>query len=215
MALTHLNGTSTGLSGTGLGAQRPLLGSRDGAAYVGDYMLMQALAGRIFAASDADQNDAVTGQTSFANTTPTFLLNVPSGTTAIPLWVNLQQSGSVAGDFITVIIEIDNIAAYASGGTSETVLSTRVDAPVANVATLYSGATATAGYGVSLYHATMAEDVDPASADAQFFGPVLWRPAAPVILVGPASLKVFTFAGTTGPTWLWSIGWCELASGVV
>ncbi len=37
-----------------------------------------AIEGRFFYASDADQNDYVTGQTSFANTTPTFLLENPA-----------------------------------------------------------------------------------------------------------------------------------------
>ena len=63
----------------------------------GDLLTWLAADGRIFYASDADQNDMVTGQTSFAATTPTFLLSVASGTTVIPLMMKLAQSGSVAG----------------------------------------------------------------------------------------------------------------------
>ena len=191
--------------GTWVGA----MGTRSGAAFSADYLHQLAQEGRIFFASDADQNDQLTGQTSFADTTPTLLLNVPSGYCAVPLYLRLMQAGTVAGDFIDVILEIDNIAAYASGGTAETILSSRTDQPVAPSCGLYSGATATAGYGVAVAHYRMAEDVDPASADAQQFG-LVWQPAVPMYLVGPASFKVFTFAGTTGPTWRWSIAWAEV-----
>lgn len=168
-----------------------------------------ALAGRLVVASDADQNDTVLGQTSFANTTPTFLLNVPSGSCAIPLFVQLTQAGTVAGDYIEVIVEADDIAAYSSGGTSETLYYFRNGAGFATSCAVYSGATATAGYGIPLLHTRLAEDVDPASADAAQ-RELIWRPEHPYILVGPAALKVFTYAASTGPTWLWSIGFLDI-----
>lgn len=168
-----------------------------------------AAAGRLIVASDADQNDQLTGQTSFADTTPTLLLNVPDGSAAIPLWVKLSQAGTVAGDFIDIIIEADNIAAYASGGTAETLYYFRNGGSFTTGCAVYSGATATAGYGVALHHERMAEDVDPASADASNFR-WSWVPDFILPLVGPASLKVFTFAGTTGPTWRWSVGFADV-----
>lgn len=193
-------------------ATKGLRVTRDGM-LLSDYLLNLAFQGRIFIASDADQNDVVTGQTSFANTTPTFLLNVPSGTTAIPLFVKLAQAGSVAGAAIDIIVEIDDIAAYASGGTSETVLCARTDNPVGNRCSLYTGATATAGYGVNLeYVFQMIQDVLPGLTDAYQWHQFLWKPDVPIFLVGPASLKVFTYAGTTGPSWAWSIGWGEVPS---
>lgn len=210
MAAIQLVGQNASPSRVSSGVTLDWRGTRDGAGFTADWITALAMEGRVYIASDADQNDAVTGQTSFVNTTPTFILTVPSGTTAIPLWVRLCQVGTVAGDFIDVIIEIDDIVGYASGGTAETVLPSRTDNPVAKAATLYSGATATAGYGVAVGHYRIAEDVDPASADAQSFGPIIWKPELPMFLVGGACLKVFTFAGTTGPTWNWSIAWAEI-----
>ena len=114
-----------------------------------------AIEGRIFIASDADQNDYVTGQTSFANTTPTFILSNPASLVGqepvlcIPLYYQLSQAGTVAGGDINVDTEIVYPNAYASGGTSEKVLNARpgmVGRP-ANKCLLRSGATATAGYG--------------------------------------------------------------------
>lgn len=203
--------------------QRTLVGGPDntpknvaldglGGMYLGDIKGLAAraaAAGRLVVASDADQNDRVTAQTSFANTTPTFLLNVPDGSCAVPLWVDLAQKGSVAGDFIEVKIEADDIAAYSSGGTSETLFYLRNGAGFTSSCALYSGATTTAGYGISLAQYSVAEDVDPASADAQPFK-VRWDAGYVLPLIGPASFKVFTWAGSTAPTWEWSIGFLDL-----
>ena len=168
-------------------------------------------AGRIFIASDADQNDTVTGQTSFANTTPTFLLNVPSGTTAMPLYVCLVQAGTVAGAAIDVIFEIDNANRYSSGGTAETVLASRTDAPVTNASTLYSGATATAAYGVAFDHIlAIPADVAPAITEIYEYHQIKWRPPVPIYVVGPGAFLVYTYAGTTGPTWNWAVAWAEI-----
>jgi hypothetical protein len=165
--------------------------------------------GQCFVAGDADQNDMVTGQTSFANTTPTFMIDVPEGITVIPLFVDLSQAGTVAGGDIELIIEIDNADRYGSGGTSETVLCTRTTGGNPNVCAVYSGATANAGFGQRVFSAKIAPDVSP--AEGILPGP-LWVPPIPYFLVGPAGLLVYSWAGTTGPTWLWSIGWAEINS---
>ena len=175
----------------------------------GDLGLLLSSQGRIFTASDADQNDLVTGQTSFAATTPTFMLDIPSGTTVVPLLVSLGQTGTVAGDAISVIIEIDNADRYASSGTSETVFNNKTAGGVfTNAATLYSGATAESGYGVRVFGVTVAQDVAPAEGISN---EVLWTPTStPEFLVGPAAFLVYTYAGTTGPTWFWTIKWAEI-----
>lgn len=164
--------------------------------------------GRVFYASDADQNDLVTGQTSFAATTPTFLLDVPDGTVAIPLMVRLFQSGTVAGGPVDVIIEIDNADRYDSGGTSETVLGSRTTGSKTNACALYTGATAAAGYGVRIFGATLGQDVTPAEGAVN---EILWTPTAGLdLLVGPAAFAVYTYAAATGPTWFWTIKWAEI-----
>lgn len=180
-----------------------------GSPYAGDLIWRFAQQGRLFVASDADQNDMVTGQTSFANTTPTFLLRVPANIVAVPLFLNLSQSGTVAGDFITIAIEMDDVDRYASSGTEETVFNPRKSATVVPRSKVYSSPTASAGYGVRIWGGTIGQDVSPAEGAVQ--GP-FWRPEMPYFLEGPASLLVYTYAGTTGPTWLWSLGWAEFDS---
>lgn len=177
-----------------------------GAPFQLDYLWRLALEGLVAVSADADSNDTVTGQTSFAATTPTFLLRVPLGTTAVPLFVNLGQTGSVAGGAVDVIVEVDPVVdRWSTGGTTEKAMLIRKlgQAPRCS---LLSGATALAGYGARVWGATIGQDVSPAEGAVQ--GPY-WKPELPYVLDGPASLLVFTYAGTTGPTWLWSIGWAE------
>lgn len=172
--------------------------------------------GRFFIAADADENDRVTGQTSFANTTPTFLLDVPEGTTAIPLFVNLTQAGTVAGGAISVRIAIDDRKRYASAGTSETVYNPSKRFKRQNKCTLYSGATANApaidSYGIRVFSAVFGADVDTAEGAVQ--GPY-WSAESPYLLEGPATFLVYTDAAATGPTWEWSVGWCEFPTSLL
>jgi len=174
-----------------------------------DLLLGLGIYGQIFIASDADQNDTVTGQTSFANTTPTFLIDVPLGITIIPLYVDLSQTGTVAGGDIELILEMDSIDRYNTGGTSEKVVSNRTSGGNPNICSIYSNPTAIAGYGMRLFSADIAPDVSP--AEGILPGP-LWTPAVPIFLVGPAAFIVYSWAGTTGPSWLWSISWAEINS---
>jgi hypothetical protein len=175
-----------------------------------DILSALALEGYAFYASDADQNDMVTGQTSFAATTPTFLLDVPLGTTAIPLLVALSQAGTVAGGDITILMEIDNADRYDSGGTEETVLCARTTGGKTNSCKLYSGATAAAGYGVRIWGVQVAADVSPAEG---VVNEPVWTPAGTLdYIVGPGALAIYTYAAATGPTWLWTIKWLEIAT---
>ena len=175
------------------------------APFSADYMWALAYGGRLFTASDAAAGDLVTGQTSFANTTPTFLLNVPAGTVALPLSVDLAQSGVVAGGAVDVLMEVDRVNRFSTGGVSEKVFSPR-PSDVGSQCTLRSGATALAGYGIRVWGATIGQDVSPAEGAVQ--GP-FWKPSIPHFISGPGAFLVFTYAATTGPSWLWSIAWAE------
>lgn len=176
----------------------------------GDLATRLAVEGRVFYASDADQNDKVTGQTSFATTTPTFLLRNPStsGVICIPLYITLNQSGSVAGGDIDIIVEIDDADRFASGGTTETVLSSRPKKGRTNACTLLTGATASDAYGVRIDGITIAPDVSPAEGALQQY---LWTPTSTMDILDPASsLLVYTYAASTGPTWWWTVKWGEV-----
>lgn len=176
-----------------------------------DLLWQFAKQGKIFISSDADVDDLVTGTAtaSFTTATTTFLLDVPEGTTAVPLFVNLQQAGTVAGGAISMFIAIDNTKRYASGGTAEGIFN-----PLSNVAksVLYSGATASLdsiSFGARVFGTVIGPDVS--SAEGAVTAGV-WKPEVPYLLRGPAALLVYTHAATTGPTWAWSIGFAEINS---
>lgn len=167
-----------------------------------------AARGQVFYGSDGDQNDLVTTQTSFAATTPSFMLDIPAGTTAIPLMMSLCQSGTVAGGAVDIIMEFDNIDRYNTGGTSETVVNARTSLTGGNLCTLYSGATANAGYGIRVMGLTLGQDVSPAEGAVQ---EIIWTPPAGLdFLDGPAAWLVFTYAAVTAPTWFWTFKWAEV-----
>ena len=188
--------------------------TRRGELVLNDFVLQALFDGRVYCSSDADENDTITGQTSFAATTPTLLLRVPSGTTAIPLWLHLDQAGTVAGGIISVLMSYDRIDRFSSGGTSETITPMHTSRPNTAASTLYSGATATAATEARLlYAATLDQDVtDPNLTESIHLHAL--KDFYPPLLVGPAALLVFTFATVgVGPTWNWSIGWIEMSSG--
>ena len=187
------------------GTERPIEISFSGDQFSPSLLASQ---GRVFYASDADQNDAVTGQTSFANTTPTFLVDVPAGTTMIPLMMSLSQTGTVAGALIDVVMEFDDTTRRASGGTAETIFCARPRAAQQQKCVMYSGATASAGYGVRVAGWQVGADVDTAEGAIH---ELLWTPTGSLdFLDGPASWLIYTYAATTGPTWFWTLKFAEI-----
>ena len=163
---------------------------------------------RVFNVGPASISTTAAGTTTQANTTPTWLLDIPSGITCIPLLVSLAQTGTVAGGAITVIMEVDNADRYTSGGAAMTVLNARTDGPalpssggVAPVFYVRSAAiAATDAYGVQIWAPVVGPDVSSAEGAIT---ELVWTPpmGAPEYLVGPAALLINTNAGTTAPTW--------------
>lgn len=185
-----------------------------GVAISQDVSWVIALRGQIYIASDADQNDRVTGQTSYAATTPTFILHNPSNSAKLcfPFYYHIGQTGSVAGGDIGVDTALRATSAYSSGGTSETVANTFIAPPSAyslptNSCLLYTGATANNAAGRPVGHVTLAPDVSPAEGVINIYE---WT--APVgTIIGPGgSLEVHTYAASTGPTWGWHFAWAEI-----
>jgi len=167
--------------------------------------------GRLFTASDADQDDMVTGQTAFSALAPTFLLYAPAAVVAIPVKVELVQAGTVAGGPVNIVAEIDDVARYSSGGTAETILNNLIGGPAPQCA-LRSNPTAAAGYGVRIWQELVGADVDPAEGADQA---LIWEPKWPIFVksvgaAASAALLIHTWAASTGPTWRWSITWAEI-----
>lgn len=179
---------------------------------VTDPFSARAARGQVFYGSDADQNDMVTGQTSFANTTPTFALVNPinSRVLVVPLMVRLVQAGTVAGADIDILMEIDGAPARFTSGTAETIKCSRTAAQFQDTARagLYSTVTAAAGYGMVVDQQRLGPDISAAEAAVQQY---YWGPSGSLDYIDPGGcLLIHTYAGTTGPTWMWGIKWAEI-----
>jgi hypothetical protein len=87
----------------------------------------------------------------------------------------------------------------------------RTDKIVTPACTFYTNPTATTALLTAQVRSwALAQDVAPAEGAVQ---EVVWTPGKqghPLFLVGPCALGVFTYAGTTGPTWNWSVSWAEV-----
>jgi hypothetical protein len=179
----------------------------------GNLMGDLASQGRLFTASAAAANTAVTGATSFATTTATFLLDVPDGTTAFPLRFTSGQTGTVAGGAVNFIVEWDNADRYTSGGTAATALNQMFHGRTPNCSFYTATGTAitsTNAYGVRDMAITTGEDVSPAEGALQ---EVLWTPnAGPIGLRGPAAWLCYAYAASTGPTLWYTFSWGEVRS---
>ena len=181
-----------------------------------DVAWVLALEGRVYVGADGDQNDRVTGQTSFVNTTPSFMLRNPILATSpdapqvlvLPYYYQLAQTGSVAGADIGVDTEIVSPDAFSSG-TAEQVKPLRIGMASApkNRGLLFSTVTAVAGYGSALGHVTLGPDISPAEGVINIYE---WQAPVGCILDTNTSLNVFTYASTTGPTWGWHYVWAEV-----
>jgi len=166
--------------------------------------------GRAFMVSNAARETALAvGGTSFVDTTPAFILDVPSGTGVVPLEIDLRQGGTVAGGMITVLATLSDKVRRASSGTSHTPQNMRFDEPQTSGCSFYTGATASANADdISLFSGLFAQDLDGAVGVSQ----VHWsaRDSYAPYLVGPASLVVYAFAGSTQPSWFFTFKWAEV-----
>ncbi len=166
--------------------------------------------GRVFDLGASAINTTTLGTTTLANTTPTWLLDIPTGITCIPILASLQQAGSVAGAAITVIMEKDNADRYTSGGTALTVYNDRGKSlpafsgvSPAMYSRIGSAIVATNAFGIQLWAPLVGPDLSAADGVTN---ELIWTPpmGAPDYLVGPAAWIINTNAGSTGPTWNFS-----------
>ena len=168
------------------------------------------LDGRAFMVSTATRETALAvGGTSFSDTAPAFILDVPSGTGVVPLEIDLRQGGTVAGGMITVLATLSDKVRRASSGTSHTPQNMRFDEPQTSGCSFYTGPTAnTNDDDISLFSGLYEHNLDGALTTSH----VLWsaRHSYAPYLVGPASLVVYTFAASTQPCWFFTFKWAEV-----
>ncbi len=170
---------------------------------------------RVFHTSNAARETALAvGGTSFSDTAPAFSFDVPAGVTVIPIRFKLNQGGTVAGGQITVLVCSDSAVRQDTGGTLLTLRALRDDAPIASrVDDFRSGATISANT-LDVTHFGIILDNDVATIPGSLGTRIIWPEVGdePPILIGPASLQIYTFASGTQPSWFFSFVWAEIDS---
>jgi len=184
---------------------------------VPDFFTQLALDGRVFNISNEVQEGGATalcGETAPGtdNVNPSILVDVPTGTTIIPLEVMVMPEGTgTQGDWGIIRISTDDAVRYSSGGNALTPINMRKDDVRSSSCSCFDGSsqiTASANtdddsiWMSSTDHSARANDMQLWSAK-QF---------TPPILIGPASLLVFIIVSNVDEEILFSVKWAEFAT---
>ena len=172
--------------------------------------------GRVYLLSNIARETAAamgTASATFADTDPAILIDVPSGTTMIPLEILLNQGGTVGGGVVTVLITLEDAIRYSSGGIAIPKQNMRFDEPRTSACAAYEGTTdivtSAATDDITLYGTILDQDVGttPGSVATR----VHWTARQYIApeLIGPASLVIYTYCSTPQPSWFFSIKYAE------
>ncbi len=191
--------------------------NRRGELVVADQFLQWAVDGRVFNASNAvqetleDLSETARGSN---NVNPALLLVAPSGKTAIPLEIIVDQGLDGTDEDIAFTICTDDANRYSSGGAVITPINMRKDDPRLAGCRMYSGSsTITASANTdddTIYSAWVTAEAVPKTTQSGV--PTLFwsaRNNISPVLIGPASLLVFIVSATADQTYNWSIKWAE------
>ena len=167
--------------------------------------------GQRFSVTHQTPSTDVTGQTSFAATTPTFILyGANVALPAVLSGVSLAQVGTVAGGVISLAVAVDTTNRFSTGGTAVVPQNMRTDSATASVYTFSYGATAAAaGTGTRYIWEGSAPATLGTVTSLDFLDGLVLDKAGSTAGKFTGSLLVYTWAATTGPSWKFQFEWVE------
>ncbi len=185
-----------------------------------DYLTMQ---GYVFISASNNLGNFELGETGADNQDidplePSYMFDVPTGITVIPLWANVAFEVVTGTDTILAAVSCEN-EAYSSGGTAAlAVQNARTDAPrTSGVKNIYavgeSSGDITAATLVAPRTLWMWSSPTDASGGDPFI--VEWRPAVHSYLVGPASFLFYCHAIGTEAKYRATFSWAEVPSAII
>lgn len=197
--------------------------TRDGALFTADWFLAQALAGNAFALNSGKLTTPDTFNAgAAADGEPDLLINVPSGTVVVPVYIGIQYEDSgtalVLDTFAVVSDQYDN-AVTATAETSN-IMNMRTDDPKNSNCSAYSvvtggGATLETGNYIEFWRPFAGFGEDAFNGATGWVNPAIngckWSirdAVVPPIVKGNGSLAVF--AGGQAQTGFISVIWVEL-----
>lgn len=173
--------------------------------------------GVVFQANNAAFETGTISVTTFnANgTNPFIAVNVPSGTTIIPMELTLTQDGSAAGNAWDLYFAYENAALVTSAGTTMSINNMRTDDPKTSVCGVTTAPTLTApSDDRNIFSGIFTQNVaDPKHSDDSYYWTA--RKNIAPILVGPATLMVYAWVTGTAPTLLARLVWAEFSTSQV
>ena len=184
---------------------------------VPDFFTQLVLDGRVFNISNEVQEGGATaliGETAPGtnNVNPSIMVDVPTGTTIIPLEVMVMaESTGTSGDWVTVRISTDDKIRYSSGGNALTPLNMRKDDPLASTCNCFDGSSQ-----ITASANTDDDIIWMASYDysARAGERLEWtaKHYTPPVMIGPSSLLVFCDVSNVDEEILFSVKWAEFQS---
>jgi len=185
---------------------------------VPDYFTQMAVDGVVYNVSQAVQETAeLFSETARGtdNINPSLLMDVPTGTTVIPLEIQITpESTGTAADYDISICTDDGIR-FSSGGATRTPINMRKDDPNTSAVTVYSGATqivaiANVDDDTIWYERFDSTELATPSQKHEFYWTA--RVSVPPILVGPAALLVFVITGNVDHLFFWNMRFAEFST---
>jgi hypothetical protein len=181
--------------------------------YVADWKQALALEGRGFMVQIGTEDAPVASTTSIDDTLVWMLIDVVSGTTAIPFFAQAVIGTWTTATLINYMIEIDNAKVrYSSGGTSFTPLNLRTDAPIASTSAVYVGtdivtSAKTSSGSLEVYRESMEVNLGDA---ADYWPKMEYTPSVCPIVIGPASILVHHGSASADTTSYGNMMWFEV-----
>ena len=185
-----------------------------------DWKQAYVLSGRAFMLQFGTEDAPVTSIGSIDDQLAMATLDVPSGTTVVPLWGQGVVGTWTTATLINYMIEVDNAKVRrSSGGTAFTPLCLRTDldngtgsAGVSGCTVYVAGASdivtsaKTSGGSLEIYR----ESMEVNSGDAADYWPKMeYNPVISPVVVGPASVLVHFGAATADMTVYGNLMWAE------
>lgn len=211
MSDIFINGVTTGRAVVGNNSRIGAAGTRDGVLYTADWELSKAMEGKVFQAQVGTLTTPTTFRIGIDLDQPELVIDVPEGTTIIPVSIDVYLED--AGGTDTEVVAAANPALCGAGtSTLGTILAKRINGSFASAC--------------KMYYTYSADCTDPASYDEFWRGGNAFVQAAavqnrfawnravspPPVIVGPASLVLWIDGTTTAPAGYVKVCWVEDSS---
>lgn len=158
---------------------------------------------RRFVVTHQTPDTLITGQTSFAATTPTFLIRQSATSVRLVLRsILLAQGGVPASGLVRVVVALDTADRLSVAGTTHTPQQLNsLSSRASGITAFHTSPTATAAGAGTRY---ILETASPAGLGTNIN--INFKDS--VITNTTSSILVYTWA-TTGPQWFWNFEWAE------